>query len=69
MAAKGWSAPEPKSPRRASELCQQGEETSQRFPVSYGICGVYAVRPELRKVCELGGDFFPWHRITTIEMH
>jgi predicted ATPase len=58
MAAKGWSAPETEvSYKRSSELCQQIGNTSQLFPALYGICTVYAVRPELKKVCELGRNF------------
>lgn len=58
IAAKGWSAPETEvAYKRASELCQQIGDTPQLFPVLYGACTVYAVRPELKEMYELAVQF------------
>jgi len=55
MATKGYAVPEVERVyTRARELCQQVGETSQLFPVLYGLWGFYYVREELRKARELG---------------
>ena len=54
IASKGWSASETEAAyKRAADLCQQVGNTPQLFPVLYGVCTVYAVRPELKQVREL----------------
>jgi class 3 adenylate cyclase/predicted ATPase len=58
MAVKGWTAPETEAVyKRARELCEQIGETPQLFPILYGECTVYAVRPELRTLRELAMSF------------
>jgi class 3 adenylate cyclase/predicted ATPase len=58
MAAKGWSTPETEAAyKRARELCQQIGDTPQLFPVLYGECTVYAVRPELQTLREFASSF------------
>jgi predicted ATPase len=57
IASKGWSASETEAAyKRAADLCQQVGNTLQLFPVLYGVCTVYAVRPELKRVCELASQ-------------
>jgi predicted ATPase len=54
VATKGWGAVEvERAYTRARELCAQGEETPQFFPVLRGLCGLYSVRPELQTAREL----------------
>jgi predicted ATPase len=55
IAAKGWGAPEvEKAQARARELCQQMEETPQRFAVLWGLCGFYVTRGALQTARVLG---------------
>jgi class 3 adenylate cyclase/predicted ATPase len=55
MATKGWAAPEVgKAYTRARELCQQVGETSQLFPVLWGLWVFSLVRAELQTARELG---------------
>ena len=55
MALKGYGAPEVANAyTRARELCQQGEDTSQLFPVLWGLYAFYLVRAELKTAWELG---------------
>ena len=55
MATKGWAASEVgKAYTRARELCQQVGETSQLFPVLWGLWTFYDVRGEFQKSYELG---------------
>jgi TOMM system kinase/cyclase fusion protein len=59
IATKGWSAPEvEKAYSRAQELCQQGGEIAQIFPVLWGLWVFYLVREESRKTHELGEQLF-----------
>jgi predicted ATPase/class 3 adenylate cyclase len=54
MATKGWAAPEVgKAYARARELCQQVGETSQLFPVLWGLWVFSLVRAELQTAREL----------------
>jgi tetratricopeptide (TPR) repeat protein len=54
IATKGWAAPEVEDAYiRARELCQREGETSQLFPVLWGLWVFYYVREELRKAHEL----------------
>jgi predicted ATPase len=49
IATRGWGTPEvEKAQTRARELCQQMEETPQRFAVLWGLCGFYATRGALQ---------------------
>jgi class 3 adenylate cyclase/predicted ATPase len=58
IAVKGWSAPENEAAyKRARELCEQIGDTTQLFPVLYGECTVYGVRPELQTLRELSASF------------
>ncbi len=55
IAIKGWAAPEvEKTYTRARELCQQVGETSQLFPVLWGLWVFHDVRAEFQKSHELG---------------
>jgi predicted ATPase len=52
---KGWSAPEAEQAYiRARELCQQAGDTSQLFPVLFGLWTSSVVRPELQTARALG---------------
>jgi predicted ATPase len=54
-ATKGWAAPEVEQAyTRARELCRQGGEAVQLFPVLWGLFGFYLVRAELQTTRELG---------------
>jgi len=54
IATKGWGAPEvEKTYTRARELCQQVGETSQLFPVLWGLWVFYIVRAEIKTSREL----------------
>jgi predicted ATPase/class 3 adenylate cyclase len=54
-ASKGFSTPEvEKAYTRARELCQQIGETSQLFPVLFGLWRFYLVRQELQTTRALG---------------
>jgi class 3 adenylate cyclase/predicted ATPase len=51
---KGNAAPEVEATyARARELCQQGGETAQLFPVLWGLSYVYLMRPEYKTALEL----------------
>jgi predicted ATPase len=53
-ATKGWGAPETEAVyARACELCQQVGETSQIFPVLWGLCAFYSVRAEYQTALEM----------------
>jgi len=55
MATRGYAAVEVgHAYARARELCQQLGETSQLFPVLWGLWAFYAVRAEHQTACELG---------------
>jgi len=55
MALKGYAAPEvEKAYTRSRELCQQGGDTAQLFPVLWGLYAFYLVRAELWTALELG---------------
>src|SRR5262249_42502859 len=55
IATKGYAAPEVgKAYTRARELCQQIGDTSQLFPVLYGLAVFHIVRAELVTTRELG---------------
>ena len=55
IATKGWGAPEVETAQaRARELCQQIEETPQRFAVLWGLCGFYVTRGALHTARALG---------------
>jgi class 3 adenylate cyclase/predicted ATPase len=59
IATKGWAAPEVEQVYiRAQELCQQGREIAQIFPVLWGLWVFYLVREELQKAYELGEQLF-----------
>lgn len=52
---QGWAAPETGATyQRAAELCQQGGETAQRFPVLYGMWGFQNVRVDYQTARKLG---------------
>jgi adenylate cyclase len=55
MATKGYAAPEVAATyHRALELCQQAEETSELFPVLWGMWLLYIGRAELETAREFG---------------
>src|SRR5207253_2551525 len=55
IATKGWAAPEVEQAyTRARELCRQGGEAMQLFPVLWGLFGFYLVRAKLEATRELG---------------
>src|ERR671922_66955 len=55
IATQGWGAPDvEKAQARARELCQQMEETPQRFAVLWGLCGFYVTRGALPTARVLG---------------
>ena len=55
--AQGWAAPEiEKAYTRARELCQQVEETTQLFPILWGLWLGYAARPDYKTAQELAGQ-------------
>jgi len=59
IATKGYAAPEvEKAYTRARELCQQVGETTQLFPVLWGLWVFYYVREELQKARELAEQLF-----------
>jgi predicted ATPase len=59
MAAKGYGVPEvEKAYARARELCQQVGETSQLFPVLWGLCAFYEGQAEYQTARELGEQLF-----------
>jgi predicted ATPase len=54
-ATKGWTSPEAaQAYTRARELCHQVGDTSQLFPVLFGLWASSVVRPELQTARELG---------------
>ncbi len=59
MASKGYAAPEvERAYTRARELCLQGGEPSQIFPVLRGLLAFYLNRGELQTARELGEQLF-----------
>jgi class 3 adenylate cyclase/predicted ATPase len=55
IAAKGYGAPETeRAYTRAYELCQQVGETSQLFPILWGLQQLYVSRPDYRRAREYG---------------
>jgi predicted ATPase len=57
MATKGAGAPEVEHTfARARELCQQGRETAQLFPLLYGLWLFYLVRAQLQTARKLGEE-------------
>jgi len=54
-AAKGWAAPQlEQAYARARELCRQVEETSQLFPMLWGLSSFYITQGRLQTARELG---------------
>src|SRR5262249_8896678 len=54
IASKGYAAPEVERVYlRAHELCQQRGDTSQLFPILFGLCIFYFIRGELQTAREL----------------
>jgi class 3 adenylate cyclase/predicted ATPase len=59
MAVQGFTSPgTERAWARARELCQQVGETSQLFPVLYGLWRFYMLRAELQTSRELGEQLF-----------
>jgi class 3 adenylate cyclase/predicted ATPase len=85
MATRGWDASEVEDTyRRARELCEQTGETSQLFPVLYGLCANAFMQLKLQRAREIGEEFLQLtqsqddpepqlvaHRVlgTTLNMH